>query len=161
MSNKMTTASATDVMTSLNNLNNGGISNDGVISTDGSGNINTPKGQLRNVSIITPFTLMTNPTINAGNTASYTGSGGSTGVPTSATAIFVGYSFTCGTVGAYANIGPLGATLSQYITTPFISVSNQYVSGFAIIPLSSNQFSVKANTGNIVLNSWTVWGYIN
>ncbi len=158
-----TTANASDVMASLNSLKSNGLNNDSsAIQTDGSGNIITPAGQLRNLTILaTPYHLYTNPTLNSGTTRTDTCTGGSTGVPTGAIAILLGIGIFANTAGGYVQIYPAGGTAGQYagLTGP---VAGQYmVGGMVIMPLSaSGQITVKANSSNIVLQDWYIYGYI-
>jgi hypothetical protein len=111
-----------------------------------------------------PYQLMNNPTVNSGNTATYTGAGVGS-IPSGALAIVVSASVTSGTVGAYVIAGPHGATLpagsgAGYPAVGNIQVTNQYASSMIIIPLNSNQFDVKAFTGNCILQYWNAFAYI-
>src|SRR5215475_15606587 len=85
-----TTASAPDVISSLSSLKSNGLNNDGaLIQTDGSGNVITPAGQLRNATFLTsPYHMFTNPTLNSGTTRTdtYTGVGTPT-IPSGAIAV--------------------------------------------------------------------------
>lgn len=150
-------------MASLQSLQNNGLNNDGAaIQTDGSGNIISPKGQLRNVSILaTPFHLTTNPTVNNGVTSTLTCTGGSTGVPTGAIAVFLGIGINCATAGGNVLIAPHGGTLGQYMALTG-QVAGQYTTGFGLAPLdSTGKIDVKANGSNIVLQDWYIYGYVN
>src|SRR5437899_3219444 len=150
-----TTANAGDVMASLNSLNSSGVSNDGgTISTSGAGVITGSNGILRNVSILaTPYQLTTNPTVNSGATTTLTCTGGSTGVPTGAIAVFIGGGIFAATTGGYAQIYPTGATAGQYAGWSGMP-SNAFTAGFIIAPLSAGgQITVKANASNIVLQT--------
>src|SRR5260370_30421080 len=106
-----------DVIGDLNALNAAGISNDGgLTSTDGAGNITAANGLLRNVSILAkPYHLTTNPTVLNGNTSTLTCTGGSTGVPTGAIAVFLGIGISCATAGGNVLIAPHGGSLGQYM----------------------------------------------
>lgn len=157
-----TTAHASDVLTSLNNLNAAGVSNDGgTISTSGSGVITGSNGILRNVSILaTPFQLTVNPTVTSGSTTTLTCTGGSTGVPTGAIAVFIGGGIFAATTGGYAQIYPAGGTAGQYAAWAGMP-SNAFTAGWVIAPLSAGgQITVKANASNIVLQTWYIFGYI-
>lgn len=157
-----TTASASDVMASLNSLKSNGLNNDGAsIQTDGGGHIITPQGMLRNVSFLgSLFHLTTNPTVNSGVTSHQTVAGGATGVPTSAYAVIITATITSATVGAFALVCPFGVTPTGWIQVGNVQVTNQFVSGLVIVPFLSNQIDVQANGGNIVLQNWYIIGYI-
>lgn len=163
-----TTANASDVLTSLNNLNAGGISNDGVITTDGSGNITATgfnKGSnAMNTTILmgTPYHLTTNPTVNSGTTTNLTCTGGSTGVPTGAKAVLLGIGiFAVNVQGGYVQIYPTGATAGQYANFTANGPTNTFSATAVIVPVSAGgQITVKANSSNIVLQDWYIYGYI-
>lgn len=157
----MTTASAADVMASLNSLKANGLNNDGAsIQTDGAGNIITPTGQLRNVAFITPFHMFTNPTLNNGVTRTDTYTGGSTGVPIGATAVIMGIGVTPSGATGYVQIYPGSGTAGQYVSFSSV-VSGQYSAGMVIVPLNgSGQATIKANGANIILQDWWIYGYI-
>ena len=114
--------------------------------------------------LTSPYQLMTNPTINAGNTATYTGAGVGS-IPSGALAIVVAASITSN-AGGYVIAGPHGATLpagsgSGYPSVGNVQVNGQYASPMIIIPLNSNQFDVKNPSGvNVVLQYWNAFAYI-
>lgn len=145
---------------------------DSLITSDHSGNLTTVSvsnsvGQIRGLYLLnTPFQMMNNPTVNAGSTSAFTGAGGSTGVPTSATAILISAEIICATNGAYVIAAPHGATIppgangSGYMALGTIQVStSQSIKGMLISGLSSNQIDVKSFTGNCVLQYWSIVGY--
>ncbi len=152
-------------MTSLTNLNNGGIANDGgTITTSGAGIITAANGILRNVSILaSPFQLTTNPTVTSGTTTTLTCTGGGTGVPTGAIAVLLNVQLYSITAGGTCQIGPHGSTPGNYINlTPQWSTNNTYTGmGMVIAPLSTGgQIDVKAANQSMVLQSWYIFGYI-
>lgn len=157
-----TTASASDVMASLNSIRSNGVNNDSAtIQTNGSGDIFTPKGQLRNVSFLgSLFALTTNPTVNSGSTSALTVAGGATGVPTTAYAVIITATITSATVGAFGLVGPHGVSLTGWVQVGNVQVTNQFVSAQVIVPFLTNQIDVKASGGNIVLQSWFIVGYV-
>lgn len=161
-----TTANASDVMASLNSLKSNGLNNDSAaIQTDGSGNIITPAGQLRNVTFLaTQYQLTTNPTLNNGSTNTYTVTGGSTGVPTGAYAVILQIGIFANTAGGYITIAPHGASMSAggFVAglTGGGSSGTGYTLAQVIVPHSGGQIDVKANASNIVLQSWYIIGYI-
>ncbi len=108
---------------------------------------------------LTPYQLTTNPTVNAGTTTTLT-AGGVGGIPSGAFGVLIAASITSATVGAYLQIGPNGGNLAHYPTLGNIQVANQYVNGPVTCPLSSNKIDVHANVGNIVLQTWYIYGYI-
>jgi len=118
----MTTANASDVMSSLNSLRTNGVNCDGgTITTDGSGNLTAVgfnKGSNVMNSVIfmgTPYHLTTNPTVNNGSTTNLTCTGGATGVPTGAKGVILQVGiFSVTAQGASIQIYPTGATAGQY-----------------------------------------------
>lgn len=159
-----TTANATDVLGNDQAINNAGVSNDsGSISTDGSGHITAANGLLRNITFLaTQFQLTTNPTLNSGSTNTYTVTGGSTGVPTSAIAVILQIGIFANTAGGYVSIAPHGASMSAggFVAALTGAVASQYTTGQFTVPVASGQIDVKANSSNIVLQSWYIIGYI-
>jgi hypothetical protein len=163
-----TTASAADVMASLNSLKSNGVNNDsGTITTDNSGGItavkfSTANGQIRGIFFLGSFfQLTTNPTVNSGVTSALTASGGATGVPSAAIAVLISGSITSATVGAYVTVAAHSASMTGVPQIGTIQVTNQFAAfGNLIVPLASNQIDVKANTGNCILQTWYINGYI-
>lgn len=133
------------------------------ISADSSGNITAATGQLRNVTFLgTQYQLTTNPTLNSGNTNTYTVTGGSTGVPTSAIAVILQIGIFANTAGGYVTIAPHGASMAAggFIAGLTGAVASQYTLAQVTIPHSGGQIDVKANSSNIVLQNWYITGYI-
>ena len=164
-----TTASAADVMASLNSIKSNGVNNDaGAITTDNSGGITATKfstgnGQVRGLFMMaTPYHLTTNPTVNSGNTTNLTCTGGATGVPTGATAVLLSLGiFAVNVQGGYVQIYPTGATAGQYANFTANGPTNTFSATAVIVPVSAGgQITVKANSSNIVLQDWYIFGYV-
>ena len=165
----MTTANASDVMSSLNSLRTNGVNCDGgTITTDGSGNLTAVgfnKGSNVMNSVIfmgTPYHLTTNPTVNNGSTTNLTCTGGATGVPTGAKGVILQVGiFSVTAQGASIQIYPTGATAGQYANFTAQGPQNTYCIGVVICPLSAGgQVTAKASGANIVLQDWYIYGYI-
>jgi len=156
----MTTANSSDVLTSLNNLNSNGISNDGVISTDGSGNITAAGGKLRNVTMLaSPYQLTTNPTVTSGATSTLTCTGVGS-IPSGAIAVMIGGGIFAVTTGGYAWVSPHGGTAGQYVGVAGMP-GNAFTACSFTVPLdATGKIDVKANSSNIVLQAWYIYGYI-
>jgi hypothetical protein len=107
------------------------------------------------------FQLTTNPTVNSGVTSALTASGGATGVPSGAKGVLISGSITSATVGAYVTLAAHSAGMTGVPQIGTIQVTNQFVGfGNVMVPLASNQIDVKANGGNVILQSWYINGYI-
>lgn len=111
--------------------------------------------------LATPYHLYTNPTLNSGTTRTDTVTGVG-GIPASGVlAVLIGIGIFANTAGGYVQIYPAGGTAGQYagLTGP---VASQYtLGGTVIVPVSSGgQITVKANSSNIVLQDWYIYGYI-
>lgn len=169
-----TTANASDVMASLNSLNNNGVSNDsGHVTTDGSGGVTLVKvsngsGVIRAAIFTsdgyTPYTFINGATINSGVTNTYTLTGGSTGVPTGAKAAWVNCYYTSATPGAFVQMFLHGATLtdlSYYPIFGIVQVNGVVVTGSAWVPLdASGQADAKANNANCTGIHASIMGYL-
>lgn len=109
--------------------------------------------------LATPYHLITNPTINSGNTSTFTATGVG-GVPSGATGILMGVGVVPSGGTGYIQVAPHGGTLGNYFNFSGI-VSGQYTNGFAIVPLSTGgQFDIKAVGVNMVIQDWYMFGYI-
>lgn len=164
-----TLANAPDVLASLNSLKSNGVNNDGgAITTDNSGGItavkfSTANGQIRGTFFLgTPFHLTTNPTVNNGSTTNLTCTGGSTGVPTGATAVLLQVGiFSVTAQGGSVQIYPVGATAGIYANITAQGPQNTYCIATTTVPLSAGgQITVKASGANMVLQDWYIYGYI-
>lgn len=158
-----TTISSSSMNSNFSSINSSAISNDNAsITTDGSGHITADNGYLTSfIMLSTPYQLTSNPTLNSGSTTTLSCTGGSTGVPSGASAVMLGiglFSDTSG--GGYVTLAPHGGTQGDYwgLAGPN---ANQYTLGFGICPVDSNgQIDVKANGQNCVLQTWYIIGYV-
>lgn len=111
----------------------------------------------------TPYMLASNATINNGNTNTYTCTGGSTGVPTGATAVLLNAFFTPSAAGTSARFSPHGTAWAagQYpICGDSANATNINTQNF-VCPLDSGgQIDVKASGGNVVGIYLGIAGYI-
>jgi len=163
-----TTASAADVMASLNSLKNNGVNNDGgTIVTDNAGGLTAVKissasGQLRGMFFTTPFAHSSNGTLNSGSTATFT-AWGAGGVPSGALAILVNAFFTPAAAGAFAAFTPHGTAWSNgnYPAVGTSFNSTNICMGSFILPLdNAGKFDVKQNVANAVGFYIQQYGYI-
>lgn len=109
-----------------------------------------------------PVSLTTNPTVTSGAVSTLTCSplGGAGGVPTGAKGVLIGGGIFAVTTGGYLWISPHSATAGQYVGWAGMP-SNAFTPGFIIVPLDvTGKIDVKANSSNIVLQSWYIYGYI-
>jgi hypothetical protein len=115
-------------------------------------------------NIITPFHIINNVTINVNNTNTYTCTGGSTGVPTGALAVFMNLFFTPSVAGTFASITPQGTAWNNgnypIVGTAFNATNICGGSFLAILNSSNGQIDVKAQVGNLVgMHAW-LYAYI-
>jgi len=129
-------------------------------------NLNKIETQLAAVqygtNIVTPYQLANNATINSGNTNTYTCTGGSTGVPTGAKAVFCNAYYTASAGGTFASFTPQGTAWSNgnypIIAAPTAAL---YSGSFlAALNASNGQLDVKANSGNLVGIYLWLYAYI-
>jgi hypothetical protein len=106
-----------------------------------------------------PYHMFTNPTLNSGTTRTDTYTGGTTGVPSGALAVYLGIGIFANTANGYLQIYPAGGTAGQ---GPGITgVGTAYTVGSCVCPVNgSGQITLKANSSNIVLQDWYIYGYI-
>jgi len=155
-----TTIQSSQVNSNFSALNNGGVSNDsGNITTDGTGVITcksittTKQGAMQGVFLCTPYQLANNTTINNGNTTNYACTGGATGVPTGAKAVFMNMFFTPSAAGTFASITPQGTGWGNgnypVVGTAFNGTNICAGSFLAVLNSSNGQIAVTANGGNL------------
>lgn len=111
--------------------------------------------------LATPYHLYTNPTLNSGTTRTDTVTGVGSIPASGVLGILLGIGIFANTAGGYVQIYPAGGTAGQYagLTGP---VASQYtLGGMVIMPVSAGgQITVKANSSNIVLQDWYIYGYV-
>lgn len=159
-----TTANASDVLASLNSIKTNGVNNDsGTISTDNSGHITAANGRLSSVIMVAPFQLANNSTITASSTNNYTCTGGSTGVPTVASAVLINAFFTAGSAGMHGDFTPQGSSWNNGNYPMIACPTTALYSGSFIVPLNvaNGQLSVRANGGQITGIYMWLYGYIS
>ncbi len=111
------------------------------------------------VVFVTGFQQVNGSTINSGTTSNFqiTGNGG---IPTGALGIVYAANFTSPTTGTYIQIGPHGATLSNYQALGNLEVANSFLNANGIVQLDSNgKIDIRANSGNCTVSLYTQ-GYI-
>jgi len=97
--------------------------------------------------------------INAGVTTSFTITG-SGGIPAGALGVIYKAFFTSATVGAYIELAPKGATITDYESVGNLSAANDYMNGCGVLQMdSTGKIDIKANTGNCTVTLYT-HGYI-
>jgi hypothetical protein len=107
-----------------------------------------------------PYQLTSNPTITAGNTATYTCAGVGS-IPSGALAVMIGVNLYSVNSGGTLQIYPYGGTAGQYVNlTPQWNSNDVYTGmGMVVVPLNSNQITCKAVSQNMVLQSWYIYAY--
>ena len=106
-----------------------------------------------------PYQLTTNPTVTSGSTSTLTCTGVG-GIPSGALAVQIGGGIFAATTGGWAWVSPHGGTPGQYVGVAGLP-SNAFSAFSFTCPLdSTGKIDVKANSSNIVLQSWYIYAYI-
>jgi hypothetical protein len=113
------------------------------------------------IYFITPYHLTTNPTVNSGATTTLTCTGVG-GIPTGAKGVLLNIGiFAVNVQGGYVQIYPTGATAGLYVNFTANGPTNSFSATAVPVPLSAGgQITVKANSSNIVLQDWYIFGYV-
>jgi hypothetical protein len=112
------------------------------------------------VVFVTPFLQVNASVINAGNTSTFTLTGGSTGIPVGALGVIYKIYFTSPTAGAYVQIAPHSGTIGNYASFGNLSQANDTINGNGILAVdSAGKVDIKANTGNCTVTLYT-HGYV-
>ena len=104
-------------------------------------------------NIVTPFTVISNATINSGNTNTQTYTGGSTGVTSGAKAILINTFFTPGSAGMSVLYTPHGTAWSNgNYPAIWVTSDTSHICGWSgfVVCDANGQIDVKANAGNAV-----------
>jgi hypothetical protein len=150
-----TTIASSPANSNFSALNAGGISNDGIITTTGSGNI--VQANARSTYFIAPYQLVNNATYNAGTTYTVTCTGVG-GVPAGASGVLVeGYLYPTA-AAQQLNFYPHGSTASGY-PQKIAPSTNPYDFQF-VMPLdATGNMDIKPLAGNPVVYMW-MYGYL-
>lgn len=164
-----TTADGPSVSTNDQQLKTWGVNNDGVIQTDGSGNmtvVSVANGQgiIRGIFFLTtPYQFATNASQNS-TTVTYTIVGnGTPSVPSGAKAALVSCYYLGGAAGNYIQMVAHGQSVTNPSNWPLMGqaqVSSGSVAATAIVPLDSNGKLDVIASGNITSIYASVYGYI-
>ena len=166
-----TTADGPSVSNNDLSLKTNGVNNDGgTITTDGSGNmtvvsVSNGQGIVRGMFFLsTPYLLLNSATINSGSVSTQTCTGvGTPTIPSATVAILISCYYTAGSAGAFLQMYPHGATvsdLSNYPILGIVAVSSVNVAASAIVPLSGGQIDIKANNANCTGIHASIYGYL-
>ncbi|MBV9688143.1 MAG: hypothetical protein JO202_00360 [Ktedonobacteraceae bacterium] len=108
------------------------------------------------VTFVTPTQQISNTTINAGTTQTFTLSG----LPSGALGVLFKAYFTAATVPAHIDLAAHGGNLSQTCSVGDLQTANGTLNGMGMLPLDSQgRIDIKANGANCTLNLFT-YGYI-
>lgn len=137
-------------------LNTGGISNDGVITTDGSGNIK--QGNACSTYLITPYQVVNGPTYNSGTTytVACTGVGG---VPSGARAVLLEGFFYPSVAGMQVNFYPHGSTAAGYPQKVAPGIAYAYDFQLIAVLDATGKLDILPNGGNAITYVW-MYGYL-
>jgi len=112
------------------------------------------------IYFITPYQLTTNPTVTSGSTTVLTCTGVG-GIPAGAKGVIIGGGIFASTAAnGYITVMPHGGTSGQYVSLS--SPLNNSFNGITFTcPLdSTGKIDVKANSSNMILQSWYIFAYI-
>ena len=97
--------------------------------------------------------------INSGTTSTFT-IAGSGAIPVGALGVIFSANFTSPSAGSYIQLGPHGATLSNYQVLGNLPTANAFLNANGIVQLdSSGKIDIKANAGNCSVSLYTQ-GYV-
>jgi hypothetical protein len=114
--------------------------------------------------LASPYLLENNTTLNSGSTITKTCTGGSTGVPTGAKAVYLVVQFTPSGAGCQPTFVPQGTT---WVAGKYPSIgspaSGQPIADTFFCPLntSNGQIDVKGNVANLTGLYIGILGYVN
>lgn len=130
-----------------------------VIAIYPNGSQGVPSPAPGRTTFVTGFQQINASVINAGNTSNFTLTG-SGGIPSGALGVIYKAFFTSATVGAYIQLAPHSATITDYASIGNIQLANAFINGCGTLQLdSAGKIDIKANTGNCTVTLYT-HGYI-
>ncbi len=108
------------------------------------------------VVFVTSFLQINAQTINAGNTSTFTLTGGSTGIPVGALGVIWKAYFTSPTAGSYIQMAPHSGTIGNYASMGNLSQANDTINGNGILAIdSAGKIDIRANNGNCTVTLYT------
>jgi hypothetical protein len=130
-----------------------------VLATFANGTSGFPTPPPGRLTFVSGYRQINGDVITAGNTNSYTLTGGSSGISLSATAIVYKAFFSSPTVGAFIQLAPHGADITAYATLGNTPVANNTIAGTGLLPIdATGKIDIKANTGTCTITLYT-YGY--
>ncbi len=112
-------------------------------------------------TFVTGYRQINNDTIAAGNTNTYTLTGGSSGIPQGATGVLYKAYFSSPSVGANIQLAPHGAAdMSAYATIGALAVAGNTLGGMGLLQVdAAGRLDIKANAGTCTVTLYT-HGYV-
>ena len=132
-----------------------------VIATFANGAQGLPAPPPGRLTMVSSYRQINGDSISAGSTATYSLSGGSSGLPTGTLAVLYKASFSSSTVGAFIHLSLHGASdITAYASIGTTSIANSTLYGGGLLPIdASGKIDIKANTGSCTVTLYT-YGYV-
>ena len=112
------------------------------------------------VTFITGYQQISSASISAGSIATYTLTGGSSGIPQNAAGVLYKAFFSSPSVGANIQLAPHGADMTKYATIGALAVSGNTLGGMGLLQVdSAGKIDIKANAGTCTVTLYT-HGYV-